>query len=1337
MNGIRSGFLLSNLSSPFSSFLREKPETENRDQTLDCSGNDNGKSWENTNNDSISDLDDLWTEDQDQCEDRLISNITIQVLEGFVYRDPMITLNEFYQQKLRVNPKDFFKDEPARKIDGRDFFGFSFRCPITEILYFSSLPIPIFQEEKHDKVVDLTKKIFGEFQIQRHQVVFSGKKFAKRAVAVAVLEAHSLLGVETKGKKIFTHRPDQSAQIGLDTADNSLPALSPTNGSRKIPSWVHEIHAIGVRADGFSIAYREKLGNHLSRIGEPTTLCCILNIQEPIAVKVVGYPSPTKRDALESAITLLVDEVGRQTVDTKLKPSTPRQAQVEKERLLACNPALVSYITHSSNWTTSPLPGISTKNDVDSGGQSSLFLYTLQFFDHKGHNLVTARTGLIEPTLLGVLFCDEIPASVSGTFEANFTIKQKGSAELEHVLVRLSNGRRLSANEGARTSLITKERMQHLIHFNREIQDWKRYGLRSATELDNTELVLGGRTYMFAPLVSNDSRPCFFDVDWSLLRDIDAQILKPYIKAFDAHWKLPLSVTIDFLKISYLCSILSLMALSLALSRLPASMPAHMSIERLPGLLIDAWNHALDRRLEELILDMGQILVEAHLALDSFCRGVVSTLKEETSNWKVCAFILLLTLSLITHQFYFLLPPFCNFTDDELANRFLTHRFKYPTGKLFVTRSHSFRSKRMIGSSRCRITPCDEEYKDHCKKKWNYDPNNVTFVERSLKRDGNRIRYARMPLLQLFKVTKVSLHDTLIEKAFDGHYENVFPESVMVHPMPKDVLYLLRHETSFMQALELEIESTTCVRQLTEISMHTSIPLMKLPGIPASRPIGKSISLTRLVEEACTVSPKERYQRIEFLGDSVLGYFIALNLMARNFSLKWDFNELSIILSGAGNNSVLYDAALRVGINRMLRHDRQSWKSAFGTLAVTDTKRDGSTLESALVMGASSQNHEVWDVRDKPMADVAESLLGVAYLHGHHSSEASRSQLIIALLNAYLLPLPRDSIKTEGWPWFRAMGSCLVSGYPFGLDKVWQKQLVAIGTALYTAKDAISKLEQGYIDLVAKLVTLSGQLPLDNILNVQSSKILLLCAIFDDSLNDDSDSASSIRSLSKVSTLGSVGTDENASFATALENGLFRAGMMRDTLTLVGAYALQLCITHQVFERNPSIQPKGLHVLRALALTDDCVSYVFMKAGFDAFLYDQQAPALMRFKTEMALSDSIGRKKWDAKGGWIVFGGKKEFTKRWTLPSTCTVPEPQYMGIGGGRLYSHPKGKLPESITGDLVFSFKSIIGALVLSIGVDGMWQCIGPIFEELLLLSFDEVNREYSFSSIIKKSG
>jgi hypothetical protein len=39
----------------------------------------------------------------------------------------------------------------------------------------------------------------------------------------------------------------------------------------------------------------------------------------------------------------------------------------------------------------------------------------------------------------------------------------------------------------------------------------------------------------------------------------------------------------------------------------------------------------------------------------------------------------------------------------------------------------------------------------------------------------------------------------------------------------------------------------------------------------------------------------------------------------------------------------------------------------------------------------------------------------------------------------------------------------------------------------------------------------------------------------------------------------------------------------------------------------------------------------------------------------------------------------------------------------------------------------KSIAGALVLSLGLEGMWQIIGPLFGELLLLSAEELRKEY----------
>jgi len=52
-------------------------------------------------------------------------------------------------------------------------------------------------------------------------------------------------------------------------------------------------------------------------------------------------------------------------------------------------------------------------------------------------------------------------------------------------------------------------------------------------------------------------------------------------------------------------------------------------------------------------------------------------------------------------------------------------------------------------------------------------------------------------------------------------------------------------------------------------------------------------------------------------------------------------------------------------------------------------------------------------------------------------------------------------------------------------------------------------------------------------------------------------------------------------------------------------------------------------------------------------------------------------------------------------------------------------------VSENLAFSMKSLVGALVLSTGLEGMWCCMYPYFEELLLLSPSEHNMMYGNTS------
>jgi dsRNA-specific ribonuclease len=185
-------------------------------------------------------------------------------------------------------------------------------------------------------------------------------------------------------------------------------------------------------------------------------------------------------------------------------------------------------------------------------------------------------------------------------------------------------------------------------------------------------------------------------------------------------------------------------------------------------------------------------------------------------------------------------------------------------------------------------------------------------------------------------------------------------------------------------------------------------------------------------------------------------------------------------------------------------------------------------------------------------------------------------------------------------------------------------------------------------------------------------------------------------------------------------------------LHLVGAYALQLCITNELYKRYPEASERDMHIMRACAMSDDVVVYVMMKTGIQATVYGVDSKTIQRFQLKMMIADGSGSEVWKARGGWILHGGVEEYARR----RRCGPSIPRYIGIGGGRLRGEKK-KLPLKDTEELMFSMKAIIGALVLSTGVDSMWKYMCPLFDELLLLSADDLTQEYSNHSTIWGKG
>jgi dsRNA-specific ribonuclease len=1099
--------------------------------------------------------------------------------------DPVLAINMFYQKRGIGSIANFFEDHQIGNL-----FWTSFFCPIKGAEYTSGLPLPLFHPEpQDDRLVELAHKIFGRISIAKNQqVMFSSKRGARRAVAFAVLQAHQLSGIECNIASMI-----ESEESGDETPDSSIPRN--VNG-KSYPYWVHQLHKLGVGSSSLEISYREFLPPSLpidsdSWTPRPCQLCCILRIQKPKKLMVIGFPCTTKRLALDDAVTLLSEELQRQSSGPTFPP------KVSLASIMRRNPSGSTYIIPTApRWATTPI----------TEGSKNIFLYRVRFLTTHGNDFVAFRSklGLDAITPVGVVFADDLPEPVvqNGCFRAKFKLPSRDQKSEERVVVEISRLGKVNLPSQKPSSLDDMRR------FNQKICSWKDYHHVVAVDskVEKVAPSLLKRTYMFVPLTSHNDDAC---IDWKLLKRIAKHELLPYFKQACMGINMPCYGKVDFL----FCSAV------LALFGIACSTPTLWLMTK--GLLI---------------ADSSGYL---HVDVDPL-----------SNTFGICLAILAI-LVLIMHTVMSLRPIRC-LKRNMLQNCFIIER-KHGPKPLYVTPSkdHFDDPLTAMASPLTARSPLynregpgpTESHIHNMRVRYNLDSRKATYAQLYKAKFGIDIKFPGQKLLNLCPIQKHTDHDFLFETE-RAPWRRVIPELCWILPMPRDVLYMLHHASLFMPEIEKAVGYETRPRQF----YRSLVKLVDTPSSALAPTLHVPMELFASYEEATTIA---RFQRLEFLGDAVLGLFLAINLMALNSNLAWDIDDLTVSFTDAAKNSSLHEAALRIGANRLIQQteSKENWRSAY------NTKENNDPMPFDVVHHVTrtlENDFKFITWNDKVLSDLVESLLGAAFLVGK-ADQSNHMRLLIGLFEALKLPIYNGHGKLV-WgdtskSWFQATSSCLNRGYNFLYDESWQNQIIEIGSALYSDRDVSDRLERGWKDLVKLLVRLSshnGNLEED--LGTQLSKIMLFSSLFDDSLRDasienesvdsavdsrsiDSTSTMSTTSVTKVSRLrrfNSTGAsvistdtafedsvDGTNGFGGQLEHGLYRAALLRDTLYLVGSNALQLCLTHDLFNRYPKASEGDLHILRACSMCDDVVVYIMFKAGIHKCLFDQNASCISRFQS--------------------------------------------------------------------------------------------------------------------------
>ncbi|GAX14550.1 hypothetical protein FisN_6Lh328 [Fistulifera solaris] len=633
---------------------------------------------------------------------------------------------------------------------------------------------------------------------------------------------------------------------------------------------------------------------------------------------------------------------------------------------------------------------------------------------------------------------------------------------------------------------------------------------------------------------------------------------------------------------------------------------------------------------------------------------------QDTWSSKALAFVILMWGLLSVRK-----EPRSNFCESVICNRFLRH-----CGDLYaphaIASSHNVSSNSKLIGFRVKRAK-----KEQLKTRFGLDLDTATFSDYYLKKYDVRIQYGHVPMIRASRINKHADANPMESPPPEPVY--LVPELCSLLPLPRDFVYILDQADSFMPFLERKID----VRRLATSAIHSclrdSSAATCLDSIREVEAFSRRFTdLIFVATTRCTVKAATPFERLEFFGDRVLAFFVALALTESHFCLSETYSTPFDSLSTSAKNRSIAGGALEIGLPRLILSKRCSWSSAYSY--------------------NHSQKGETLEFPDCFLSDVFEACVAATFLASQRCDEELR--LLKALLEKAKLPM-EGSAETISFS-----GKELFESSPLGKmrSNVVKEYFSNIPSA------ASNKLKKG-LEVVDKVLGTQLTSKAQEDCSLYS---LILCSLYNAEINY---------------------------FAIYNENlccpDLSGFAELKNTwsllkmLNVIGCRALQLGVTSYLYERYPHITAGDLMLLFSIVVSEDTLAYIFTKNGLHNALFDDGVAD--NFIGHSRRAEILGKESWDLHGGWLVPGGTEEFRKR-----SCSNRDPAYTALRGGRLCGKTKKVGPKD-TSVLTFSFHALIGAFVTTMGFDKAWNYLQPLFVEVMLLSPNEV-REFGTSSLVE---